>query len=385
MMGLQNIAGRESDRRVKDNPGWLGYLGKKVVWKGILLMVLTLIHQPAAAAAITYYYSERCEICKAFEPAWNEFVINEANNHTFKKKSTLDADNLQELTQLAQTVRGLPRANTPSIYIEFENAPPKLLIGGMEVQSLYQAIEPGAVKTVYFVAPPPSTAQSNLVFFIPVTVAAAADAVNPCAMFVFILAVGYATVNSGKRKAILYGITFAAALYLTYLTAGLAGKVVIGRIFKSAHTIALVMSGSLFIIAGFHLRTVIFPHKTGFSELSHATKLKLVKHAEKCMSVGGAAVAGVLCAMIELPCTGGPYAFALSLLAKEPIRKAALWLGYYNLIFISPLLVLLGLLVISPEKVEVFDRIRNRYKRLLHLTMAVFLTTAGAWGLWHYY
>ncbi|SMC98228.1 hypothetical protein [Sporomusa malonica] len=367
------------------NISWLRYLVKKMSLNCLVLIAFAAIGQQAEAAVITYYYSEHCEICKAFEPAWNEFVANESANHTIKKKSTMDADNLQELTQLAQNIRGRLNPSIPSIYIEFENKTPILLMGSKEVPSLYQAVEPGTSKTINFVAPIQAATQSNITLLLPVTFAAAADAVNPCAIFVFILAVSYATIYSGKRKAILYGITFAVALYLTYFIAGMAGKVVISRIFNNANAITLIMSCSLFIVAGFHVRTVFFPQQTKFSELSDSTKMKLVKQAEKCVSVGGAAVSGALCAMIELPCTGGPYAFALSLLAKQSMYESALWLGYYNLIFISPILVLLCILVISPEKVDMFEQLRNKYRRLLHLAMALCLTAAGTWGLWHYY
>ena len=369
----------------KINTAWLQYLVKKILLSSVVLITLSFMSQQVEAAVITYYYSEHCEICKALEPAWNEFVANEYVNHTIKKKSTMDADNLQELTQFSQTIRGRSSPSIPSVYIESEKTPPILLMGSKEIPSLYQAIEPGTSKTLNYVPPAPVIPQSNMSLIIPVTFAAAADAVNPCAIFVFILAVSYATIYSGKRKAILYGITFAAALFLTYFTAGLAGKVVINKIFSNANTIALIMSGSLFIIAGFHMRTVIFPQNTKLSELSNSAKRKLIKYAEKCISVGGAATSGVLCAMIELPCTGGPYAFALSLLAKQSMVKAALWLGYYNLIFISPILVLLCILVISPEKVDMFEQLRNKYRRLLHLAMALCLTAAGTWGLWHYY
>lgn len=364
---------------------WLWRLAKKIFLNSVILITLPVMLPQVEAAAITYYYSEHCQTCKAFEPAWNEFVANESNNHTIKKKSTMDADNLQELTQIAQNVRGRPSAGTPSIFIEFEHVSPKLLIGGQEVQALYQEIEPGTSKTLNFVAPTQLISQSSVSFFFPVTVAAAADAVNPCAIFVFILAVSYATVYSGKRKAILYGMTFTVSLYLTYFFAGLAGKVVISRIFNSANTIALIMSGSLFIIAGLHVKTVVYPQNTTFSELSHTAKIKLMKNAGRCTSVGGAAISGMLCAMIELPCTGGPYVFALSLLATQPIYKTVLWLGYYNLIFIFPILALLCLVFISPEKIDLFDRMRNKYRQLLHLAMALCLTAAGTWGLWHYY
>ena len=367
--------------RYKKNSCWV-----RLLLKCFVLIALLTTSQQAEATLITYYNSEHCEICKAFDPAWDEFVANESNNYTIMKKSIMDADNLQELTQLSQTLRERVVPKTPSIYIEFDDKPPVLLISSKEIGSLYQVLEPGTTKTLNFVVPVQVIPQLTISsYFMPVTFAAAADAVNPCAIFVFILAVSYATIYSGRRKAIVYGGTFAAALYLTYFTAGLAGKVVISKIFSNANTIALIMSGSLFIIAGFHIRTVLYPQKTNISELSDAVKSRLIKYAEKCTSVGGAATSGALCAMIELPCTGGPYAFALSLLAKQSMVMTALWLGYYNLIFISPILMLLFILIVSPEKVDRLEELRNKHKRLLHLAMALCLTAAGTWGLWHYY
>lgn len=65
---------------------------------------------------------------------------------------------------------------------------------------------------------------------------------------------------------------------------------------------------------------------------------------------------GFLVSLIEAACTGQVYVPILAVLAKSGVARAWLYLLLYNAIFITPLLIILGVSLwgISSEKLQAF-------------------------------
>ena len=77
---------------------------------------------------------------------------------------------------------------------------------------------------------------------------------------------------------------------------------------------------------------------------------------------------GFLVSMFELPCTGGVYLAILGMLANNMTRMAAIpYLLLYNVIFVLPLFVILGIVYkgISPEKVEKWRVGKRKWMKLV--------------------
>ena len=91
----------------------------------------------------------------------------------------------------------------------------------------------------------------------------------------------------------------------------------------------------------------------------------------------GAFLIGLLVSLFLLPCTSGPYAVILGMLAtKITFTSAVFYLILYNLIFVLPMLVVVFAMYwgLSPEKAE--DWRKNKI-RLLHLIAGVILVALG--------
>ncbi len=347
----------------------------------VFLFAGVLLPGVSSAASLTYYFSENCPVCKDFSPEWQSLKKNlVAGGHTVREASISEEAVLKEETLASQELRGKVRAAIPAVLVEGDPSSRRILLVGLNEVRQLPAVLSGATP-VY--DPDPTERAAGLL--IPITLAAAADAVNPCALFVFTLATTQATLYSGRRRGLFYGLVFCATLYATYFIFGIIGKVALNRIFGGTNWAVLILSASMLFLAGAHFYTVLRPGSKSISELSDSAKYRVIRHSEKVISSGGAVAAGFLCAMVELPCTGGPYALALALVASLPISQASAWLAYYNLVFISPLLLMLAIILVAPDKLEALDEWRGRNRRLLHAAMGFLLAVVGSYGFIAYF
>ncbi|MCE5286185.1 MAG: hypothetical protein LLG02_10115 [Pelosinus sp.] len=364
---------------------------KTIIFTITLLLTLN-IFSLAKAVTITYYYSERCEHCQFLAPYWQQFASENEGKYQFMKKQTdSDANNKTELLNLYMQYRGLAHSNIPAVLVTNNEGREDVLLSGVEEINHLPAILGENTMLIPGMQPREVTAAiitsngkmpSSLLY--PFTLAALADASNPCALFVFIVATSYASIYCGRRTAVMYAVTFCATMFTVYLVAGLAGKRIISMIFGASPWVTLLLSLGILVLALFHIRTAMFPDKTKYSELPHRVKELIIKYAGKMVSFGGAIASGVLCALVEMPCTGGPYIFALNIIATMPFKKAVMWLIYYNFIFISPLLVCLIILLAAPHYIQKLDAWRIAYRRWMHLAMGVLLLLAAAMGMGKY-
>lgn len=203
-----------------------------------------------------------------------------------------------------------------------------------------------------------------------VTLAALADSINPCAISVLLLTLTFLiSLNKSSRQ-----ITFTAGVYIlgifiTYILIGL-GVLRALNLFSFPHILSKIGAVILAVfaildLAGHHqgLPTFIKP------------RLAALLHRSTLPAMFGL---GVLVGLFEFPCTGGPYLFILGLLHdRATFLTGAAYLLYYNLIFVSPLVIIL---VISKNSLVV-DRVQNfrqaHSRRFAIISSLVQLTLAG--------
>jgi cytochrome c biogenesis protein CcdA len=81
----------------------------------------------------------------------------------------------------------------------------------------------------------------------------------------------------------------------------------------------------------------------------------------------GAIVLGIFVAMVELPCTGGPYLAITAILASSFNLLAFYYLLLYNLIFVLPLviIVILAAFGVRYEKMKAWKQSQKKWMRLV--------------------
>ena len=174
-----------------------------------------------------------------------------------------------------------------------------------------------------------------------VTLTALLDSINPCAISVLLLTIGF-LINLGKVRSYILkiGLSYTFAIYLTYLAIGL-GVLRALSVFGFPHVLAQIGAFILALTAIINLLGLAFkkfPIRLKMPDASHSILAKYIHQA----TLPSAIILGILVGLFEFPCTGGPYLTILSLLHDRATFLQGLgYLSYYNLIFVSPLLILL--------------------------------------------
>jgi len=173
--------------------------------------------------------------------------------------------------------------------------------------------------------------------------AALIDSINPCAIGVILfLSSALLRVSSKKDLLLKLGSVYIATVYVVYTLSGL-GLIWFQYklISKGFAEIVGITVGALVIVLGLIEIKDFFWYGKGISlEITPKHKERITKMAERFSLLSIIAIGGFV-AMVELPCTGGPYLAITALLAKSFDNQAFLYLLIYNFIFILPLLIIL--------------------------------------------
>ncbi len=217
-----------------------------------------------------------------------------------------------------------------------------------------------------------------------ITTLALADSVNPCAIAVLVMILTTILIqNPEKRKKVLWGgLAFVVAIYIAYLFYG----VIIIQFFRLFAEFLRESSGYVYkglailamLIGALNIKDFFYYKKGGVAtEMPIFLRPKVKKIIRGVTSTTGAFVVGFVVTLFLLPCTMGPYIIASGLLADLGTLGALPWLLYYNLVFVLPMLIIVGLVYFGFRKVDQVSSWKERNIRYLHLIAGVLLFLIG--------
>lgn len=176
-----------------------------------------------------------------------------------------------------------------------------------------------------------------------VAVAALLDSVNPCAFSVLLLTIAF-LLNIGKARSQIFAIggTYILGIFVVYILIGL-GILQTLHLFNTPHFMAKVGASLLIVLGAINLLGELFPAfpiRIRIPRAVHRPMARLLEQA----SLSAAFALGMLVGLCEFPCTGGPYLMVLGLLHDASTYAQGIgYLVFYNLIFVLPLVLILGL------------------------------------------
>ena len=197
------------------------------------------------------------------------------------------------------------------------------------------------------------------------------DAINPCTLTIQAFLLAALLITKGRKQAFLGGMLFTLTIYAMYFFYGLG-------ILKAIYTFSLegMISILLFALIGAMIIIELLAY------FSYDSRIKIFTMPEKFREFAKKAIASltspfaaiplaILCSLLLLPCTSGPYLSAIFIIAQSDLEKIAILL-YYNFIFILPMIGITILIAfgMSPERVLKW---RKKYKRYFHLISAALL------------
>ena len=226
---------------------------------------------------------------------------------------------------------------------------------------------------------------------IPILVGAALlDSINPCVFGVLIFLIAFMTkIFKSPGKMLIGGLLYTAVVYVSYFLIGLGFlKFTVSFGFSVAvYWIAAVIA----ILAGLVEIKDFFWYGRGFSLQmipGAAQRIKLItKKIEKInkrsiwMSYLAAGLLGVFVVLVELPCTGAPYLAVLAIIGQGNYSSGIPLLLLYNLIFILPLFVIIGVSYFGKSS-KVLEKWRQKHKGTMRLAVGIFLLSLGGYMLY---
>ncbi len=211
-------------------------------------------------------------------------------------------------------------------------------------------------------------------WFIPQFLALAlSDSINPCTFVIYtMLLIALSVKEVSKRQIYIVGMSFVAAIYISYYLLGL-GLVVF------ATTIPTWVAGILAIAFG--LYTMI----TGYMERSRIGSKKEARRKifSRDATLIGAFTLGVIVSFTLLPCSAGSYLVYAILISKTGRLLIFLLLALYNLLFVLPLIVILFVMGGISESKSVSQKLVQRSKEL-SIAAGAALVAIGIWVLLRY-
>jgi cytochrome c biogenesis protein CcdA/glutaredoxin len=375
----------------------------KIVFIGIIVLAFVLIFyinlNPVSSESntgdnevtIAVFYGQGCPHCAKLESFLDDLSEQKSNIHVLKYETYFNRDNRELFAQLSKVydspIRGVPTTFIgDKVIVGFSNSIKETLeqeIRKCELDSCINPLEKvgdGGTQIIGDSSPtedPGQTAFKRTVTIPAVIGAALVDAINPCAFAVLIILLTTILAASHRRKALLAGLAFTLAIFISYFLMGLG---LYSAIQASGLThIFFVIVAILAILVGlFNMKDYLWYGKWFVMEVPMKWRPRMKSLLRGVTSVPGAFFIGFVISLFLLPCTSGPYIAILGLLAQAVTRDYAIMLLFlYNLIFILPMLIITLAIYWGIATTEQAERWRTRRLRILHLISGLIIFVLG--------
>lgn len=361
--------------------------------KRIFLILCLLLALPAVVLAQTgkpkaiYFYSDTCPHCQRVNQYFAENGVYD--KYEIQKVQADTPENFQKLNRFFDAF-GVPAESRGYPVIFFDT---KMIIGDQpiidnfvkEIGNSDAALfpDPDTVKRGLAEkgqAPNPANQKVSAQVPIPILMLAAlTDASNPCALAVLILLLATVIASKGKNSALLAGLLFSLAIFISYFLMGVG-------VYKAITAFSLpkylsLGIGVLSIVIGLaNLKDVFWPGKLFVMEVPLAWRPRLQAFIKSVSSPWGAFGMGFLVSLFLVPCASGPYVVILGLLASKVNTMQTLpLLILYNLVFVLPMLIITFAMYFFNAKMGRLETWRKQNNWLLHSIAGAVMLFIGAY------
>ena len=210
-----------------------------------------------------------------------------------------------------------------------------------------------------------------------VVVAGLLDGVNPCAIGMLILLLGYLLVFAhDPDRMVKLGLIYIITIFLTYFLIGIIFSQIVYKLLawpwyqEISHIIKYVIVILIWLAALLNIKDFFFYGKwfsLGVSKGEVPILMKLIQKVDWPTTI----LLGILVTLFELPCSLPLYVGAIAIMsgAFHYILTIA-YLLLYNIMFVTPLLIVYAVLVKTHHIFEAKD-IQERANRWMKLSMGV--------------
>lgn len=228
----------------------------------------------------------------------------------------------------------------------------------------------------------------DIQFLLILLPAALADSINPCAFAILFVILGSILSQTGSYRKVLYtGLAFTLSIFLSYYLMWVG----LYQAFSFANQAQYLQLWAAILAIGIWLANIkdyLWFGKYFTMEMPDTLKIQSKNWLKKIHSPIWAFFIWILISLFLLPCTWGPYLTILSYLASESATISMMWYIYlliYNLIFITPFLIITLLVSLWSADIAMLKEYREMYKQEIHLAVWVLMLWLGLFLLWDIY
>lgn len=215
-----------------------------------------------------------------------------------------------------------------------------------------------------------------------ITIAGLVDGINPCAIGMMVMLLGYLLVFAKKPERVLKtGLLYIGTVFATYLIVGLGLYKFVSQfdLTGGAQILNWVVGGVLTIAGIIQFKDFLGIEGGPHLRIPTASKAQLQSLVEK-TSYPMTIVLGILVTLLETPCSLPIYVGTATILAQSGMAFPLIvgYFLYYNFLFVLPLLVVL-LLMWRGQRVVEMKEWEHKAKRWMHLGLSIVLLAMGLW------
>ena len=348
------------------------------------------------AIHITYFHKRGCQKCARASDILKQLKTEYPQIVVEKRYAKADQELLEAMGAL-YNVPEVKRLTTPAVFIgdeylldELDEGQLKTVIGKHLATGVASRLSEAEARI--------GEAESEIVkrfnAFAMVTVAGAGllDGINPCAFATIVFFISYMSLVGRERKEMISaGGAFAAAVFVTYLLLGMGLLKFLSflnefsMVAKCVYLLAAIGTFAMAFLSLYDaykvkqgkVREITLQLPKAFKQRIH----KVIREQTRTSGVIiGAVVIGFAISALELVCTGQVYLPTITfVMGVEGMRSHALsYLILYNLMFVTPLLVVFGFVYWGTTSMQL-GGVLQRHLMVVKLGTGVLLFGLGIW------
>ncbi len=200
---------------------------------------------------------------------------------------------------------------------------------------------------------------------------------NPCALSVLFFLIAYLMTLGSRRKCLIIGLIYSFMVFLVYFSF-MYGILKVIYIIGYLELIKNMVGIVLVILGVIEIKDFFFYGKWISLEIPKFAKPTIEKLV-KAATIPSALLLGFLVSLVEIPCAGAfPFVYT-TLLASRNIQgiENILYIAWYNIFFVLPLITLTLIFYFGFAKVEEAEKKRIELRKYMRLVAGIVMIVLG--------
>ena len=200
---------------------------------------------------------------------------------------------------------------------------------------------------------------------------------NPCALSVLFFLIAYLMALGSKRKCLIIGGIYSLMIFIVY-SLFMLGILNVIHYVGHLSLIEKVVGLALIVLGVIEIKDFFFYGRWFSLEIPKSAS-PYIEKLVKAATVPSALILGFLVALVEIPCAGALPFFYTTLLASKGISgiENFLYILWYNIFFVSPLIFLTLIFYFGFAKVEEAEKKRLEVRKYMRLTAGTIMILLG--------